>query len=59
MPQGTLQGQVHGPRIHEAVQGEGATDDGGKGKADCTEEPVHRVGEGDVDGPQEGHVLHP
>ena len=59
MPEGALQGQIHGVNIHQAIQGQATAGDGGKSKADGTEEPVHCVGEGDIDATQEGHVLHP
>ena len=59
MPEGALQGQIHGVDIHEAVQGQAAAGDGSKGKADCTEQPVYGLGERDADAAKKSHVLHP
>ena len=59
VPQRPLKSKVHAVDMEQAVLGEAAAGDGGKGKGDGAEEPVQAAGEGDVDTADQIHVLHP
>ena len=51
-----LQGMIDRPR-QQAVRGQAPAGHCGKGKLGSVEDPVHRAGGRDVDGPQKSDVL--